>query len=415
MQLDIDEIQTTRGEKALAFVLALFLLIGLAWGVRSARHARAVRAAAAPADERGRGPRSRSSPTQRPHWELPGRPARLHSSTWTCAGSATGPRSTPAAPLRCWRRGTARPRRRTSPRVPASRTRAHVSPLPSPRRTRPTSARRARARHSGAGTSGSTFFLRLAFVLGLLGAAYGVLHVLRGSRYYTLGLAGVVAAALMVSRLRGRLHGGLRRAYATTARSCSRSRESCSRSARSGASSATSGDASRFAGCARGVRRSAASPPRATRPARAVGARSRAPAPSAASAAASASASAVPAARRSMASDRRVAVPAGVVALLGAGVAIFFAVCPPRGRLRERGIRRVQHRRAACNSSSRGLGVLPVLCTLALAVWGRGHPLRWFLLAVDRLRHVGRVRHALLRVLTAARRRPGAAQSCGQA
>jgi hypothetical protein len=42
-----------------------------------------------------------------------------------------------------------------------------------------------------------TFFLRLAFALGVLGAAYGLLHVLRGSRYLPLGIAAVGAAAIL--------------------------------------------------------------------------------------------------------------------------------------------------------------------------------------------------------------------------
>ena len=42
-----------------------------------------------------------------------------------------------------------------------------------------------------------TFLLRLFFALALLGAAYGLLHVLRGSRYFTLGIAAVGAATVL--------------------------------------------------------------------------------------------------------------------------------------------------------------------------------------------------------------------------
>jgi hypothetical protein len=42
-----------------------------------------------------------------------------------------------------------------------------------------------------------TFVLRLLFALGVLGAAYGLVLLLRGSRYLTLGLAAVAAAAVL--------------------------------------------------------------------------------------------------------------------------------------------------------------------------------------------------------------------------
>lgn len=81
-----------------------------------------------------------------------------------------------------------------------------------------------------------------------------------------------------------------------------------------------------------------------------------------------------------MAGDPRALVPAGVLAILGSAVAIYLAVA----------IRVVDCGNEASSECSTGglvqlvvagLGALPVLWMLVLAVSGRGHPLRWFLLA----------------------------------
>lgn len=75
----------------------------------------------------------------------------------------------------------------------------------------------------------------------------------------------------------------------------------------------------------------------------------------------------------------RALIPAGVIAVLGATFAIYLAV----------GVRVVDCSNEASSKCSTGglvqlviagLGALPALATLALAAWGRGHPLRWFLL-----------------------------------
>jgi hypothetical protein len=194
--VDIDEIQTTRGEKALAFVLALFLLIGLAWAYvqldtrapygppppltieeRAAIEELAVAEKALRAAEQARDAALVDLDVRRERYRTAldaGRTAPLLEARYRRAEAA----------YIASREGVASARARVASLQPAADA-AHKRQAGESEAQRRSDER-------------LTFFLRLAFVLGLLGAAYGVLHALRGSRYYTLALAGVVAAALMV-------------------------------------------------------------------------------------------------------------------------------------------------------------------------------------------------------------------------
>jgi hypothetical protein len=194
--VDIDEIQTTRGEKALAVVLAIFILIGLVWAYTkldlreysyeqpaalSAADQAAIRAheTAQGALYAAEGARSRALAD-----------LELKRERYRTALDAGQPALGLAAAYRQAERSLTRAQRRVADaRARVAETRAAAAAAEA-RRFAALEAERLREERL-------TFFLRLAYALAVLGAAYGSLHLLRGSRYFTLGIAAVGAAAVL--------------------------------------------------------------------------------------------------------------------------------------------------------------------------------------------------------------------------
>jgi hypothetical protein len=194
--VDIDEIQTTRGEKALAIVLGIFLLVGLGWAyakldVRDrsyeppaaltaedqaaiARHNAAVEQLAAARAEESRALADLELKRERYRTALD-------------AGQL-------APSLRSEYREAERALAATRLRVAdAEREVAETQPAADAANAR----RFDRAQERFLSESRLTFLYRLGFVLAVLGAAYGLLFLLRGSRYFTLALAAVGAGAVL--------------------------------------------------------------------------------------------------------------------------------------------------------------------------------------------------------------------------
>lgn len=193
--VDVEEIQTTRGEKALAIVLGIFLLVGLVWGYTKldTRDPFGERAALSGED------RAAIAAYDAALAELSAAEAaaaealadlELKRERYRTALDA----GQPARKLR--REYRAAEQARSNAAARSEEAQARVAD------TRPAAeaaqARRAeRERERFLSEERVTFFLRLAFALAVLGAAYGLLHVLRGSRYLTLGIAAVGAAAIL--------------------------------------------------------------------------------------------------------------------------------------------------------------------------------------------------------------------------
>jgi hypothetical protein len=193
--VDVEEIQTTRGEKALAFVLGIFLLVGLVWGYTKLD-------------------------TRDPYAPLPAIPAAdqaaldAHSQAQNELSAAQAAEATALSDLELKRE-----RYRTaldagqSAQLLASEYREAEQTLAAARERVAAAQARVAATQATADAASErrfeaieaqrrrderlTFFLRLAFALAVLGAAYGVLHALRGSRDFTLGIAAVGAAAIL--------------------------------------------------------------------------------------------------------------------------------------------------------------------------------------------------------------------------
>jgi hypothetical protein len=193
--LDVDEIQTTRGEKVLAVVLGIFLLIGLAWGytkldVRdSYQQPPAISAsdqAAIDALDRAQGALSGAQSAQQSALAQ----LELARERYRTALDADQPAETLAAEYRDAERELARAQQR----IAAARAEvARVQPAAEAASERRFEALEAQLRRD----SRLTFVFRLLFVLGVLGAAYGGVYALRGSRYFPLALAAVGAAAIL--------------------------------------------------------------------------------------------------------------------------------------------------------------------------------------------------------------------------
>jgi hypothetical protein len=194
--LDVDEIQTTRGEKALAVVLAIFLLIGLVWAytkidtrgpysaepvVLSAEDEAAIAAHEAALEELSAAQATRT----RAFAELELKRERYR--TALDAGQA-------APELRRDYRAAERAFAAAQARLAAAQAReAETRPAAEAAQER----RFQEERERFLSEDRVTFLLRLAFVLVVLGAAYGLLVALRGSRYFTVAIAGVGAAAVL--------------------------------------------------------------------------------------------------------------------------------------------------------------------------------------------------------------------------
>lgn len=194
--LDVDEIQTTRGEKALAVVLAAFVLIGLVWAytkldtrddsyrapvVVSAQDQAAIAAheAALEALQAAQSARARALTDL----EL----KRERYRTALDAGQA-------GVGLRREYRLAEEVLTATSVQVADARAReAETRPAANAANERRFEQERERFLSEGR----LTFLLRLGYVLAVLGAAYGLLVALRGSRYFSLAIAAVGAGAVL--------------------------------------------------------------------------------------------------------------------------------------------------------------------------------------------------------------------------
>jgi hypothetical protein len=193
--LDVDEIQTTRGEKALAWVLGIFIAIGLVWTYvqldlrepyappppLSAQDQATLDAAAAAQRELDMAEAAQLA--ARDDLEL----RRERYRTQLDAGR---PARALAAEYRLAEQRYADAVQRVAV---ASSTLAATESAAEEVNERRYEAIEAERRRDDRWTFG----FRLAFALFVLGVAYAVLHALRGSRYFSLGIAGVGAAVLL--------------------------------------------------------------------------------------------------------------------------------------------------------------------------------------------------------------------------
>ena len=192
--VDVEEIQTTRGEKALAVVLGLFLLVGLVWGYTKL-------------DTR--------DPYALPP-TLPGEQAAIDTHLEAegelgAAQAALGQAQTelefareryrtaldagqPAAALAAEYREAERELARTQARVASARARVTATAGAAQAAI---DRRNAKLEEKQTRDERVTFLLRLMFLLIVLGTAYGAFQVLRGSRYFPLAIAAVGAAAIL--------------------------------------------------------------------------------------------------------------------------------------------------------------------------------------------------------------------------
>jgi hypothetical protein len=199
--VDIEEIQTTRGEKALAVVLGIFLLVALFWGYSkldtrgpyeslpelSAADQAAVDALDSAQVELSNAESARGVALS--DLEL----KRERYRTALDAGQ-------PADALAADYREAEQTLSAAEDRVAAARADvARLTPAAEEASERRFEAQEEERRRD----ERLTFFLRLLYSLVVLGAAYGILHALRGSRYYTLALAGVGAAAILTLAFAG--------------------------------------------------------------------------------------------------------------------------------------------------------------------------------------------------------------------
>ena len=194
--VDIDEIQTTRGEKALAFVLGIFLAVGLVWAYVQLD----LR------DPYDTPPPQLSAQDQAALDELAAAESALSIAEAEEAAALSD------LEVRRERYRTALDAGRQAPALAAQYRQAERTYARAQQRTVDAGARVALARPAADAVSNRlaeeqgeqllsderlTFIYRLLFALGVLGAAYGLLHVLRGSRWFTLGLAAVGAGAIL--------------------------------------------------------------------------------------------------------------------------------------------------------------------------------------------------------------------------
>jgi hypothetical protein len=193
--VDVEEIQTTRGEKALAVVLGLFLFVGLVWGYTKL-------------DTRDPFP---VPPT------LPGEQAAIDANleaegALVAAQAALGQARSdlelareryrtaldagrPAPGLAAEYREAERELARAQASVASAR--ARVAATAGPARAA-VDRRNAEVEEKRTRDERVTFLLRTMFLLIVLGIAYGAFQMLRGSTYFPLGIAAVGAAAILV-------------------------------------------------------------------------------------------------------------------------------------------------------------------------------------------------------------------------
>lgn len=193
--LDVDEIQTTRGEKLLALVLGVFLLIGLVWAYvqldtrepdRTPPPPTAEQQAAIEAYSNAEGELALAESL----YATALSDLEIRRERYRTALDAGRPAVALAAAYRAAeRRFAAAEQRVASARARVAATRPAADAAYEQRFAELEADARYEAR--------VTFFLRLAFALLVLGAAYGLLHALRGSRWLTLALAAVGAGAVL--------------------------------------------------------------------------------------------------------------------------------------------------------------------------------------------------------------------------
>ena len=191
--VDMEEIQTTRGEKTLAVVLGIFILIGLVWAYdrldqRSAYNVQATASeqeAIALYNQASQELNAATTKRARALSDLELRRERYR--TALDAGE-------PAADLEREYRVAEQTLTAAEERVRAAQARvADTQPAADAARAQAFEEARDLARRDAR----LTFFLRMVFALLVLGASYALLIALRGSRYLTLGLAAVGAAAVL--------------------------------------------------------------------------------------------------------------------------------------------------------------------------------------------------------------------------
>jgi hypothetical protein len=193
--LDHDEIQTTRGEKFLALVLGVFLLVGLSWGYTKldtrdpyAEPPPLSASDQAAVDALTQAEAQLSDAVGAESFALSDLELRRERYRTALDAGRTAPGLAAA-----YRQAESR-LARAQARVAAARARvAALTPAANAANERRFEAVETERRND----ERLTFLLRLLFSLGVLGAAYGLLHLLRGSRYFTLGLAGVGAGAVL--------------------------------------------------------------------------------------------------------------------------------------------------------------------------------------------------------------------------
>lgn len=193
--IDVDEIQTTRGEKALAVVLAIFIFIGFVWAYTkidtrdgfqepvpiSAEDQAAIDAHAAAQSELFAAQAARDEALA----DLDLRRERYRTAL-DAGREAVGLRREYRAAEQAFADANAR---LTAAEAREAETRAAAQAA---------EERRAEAQQEKfLSEDRVTFLLRLAFVLSALGFAYALFVALRGSRYFTVAIAAIGAGAVL--------------------------------------------------------------------------------------------------------------------------------------------------------------------------------------------------------------------------
>jgi hypothetical protein len=193
--VDIDEIQTTRGEKFLALVLGIFIFIGLVWGYVKLDMRDGYDATPQISAEDQAAIDQHTFATGQ-LWAAQAAEAQaladleLKRERYRTALDA----EQPAQALRAEYREAETTLADAEERVVAAQACvAQTKPAADAAFERRSEAERERFLNE----SRLTFVLRLGFLLSVLGAAYGLVILLRGSRYFTLALAGVGAGAVL--------------------------------------------------------------------------------------------------------------------------------------------------------------------------------------------------------------------------
>jgi hypothetical protein len=202
--VEIEEIQTTKSEKVLAFVLALFLFVGGIWGYQqiddSVRNAIAI-PPASPADQRTL--EESTAAHARVFQAQEAERAALEGLTITREAYRTELDAGRPAPDLEQRYADAQAAYAAAQDEleAAEREAAALAPVAAAAMDRVSEAQEAARRRQAL----LTFALRLVLVLAALGACYALLGRLRGrgSRYLPLALAGVGAAALLALVMAG--------------------------------------------------------------------------------------------------------------------------------------------------------------------------------------------------------------------